>query len=486
MGKPDQIDANAVSAFTSGSSCADLTPDTTYFVSVRRVTVGFGDVGINLSHRKHEDVAAPGWSISDERHQDDPWASNSAQVYLIDVRGVAKGAELTNHDATGAPTISGRPQVDRTLTANTGGISDANGLTNTAFTYQWIRVDSSNNPSDIGADSSTYTVVDDDVDNTIKVKVTFRDYHGFEEVLESAATATVVEASAAIVLVKNTGQTVEASTVSLGGSTPKRAQAFTTGASAAGYTLASIGFRLGPVASINSVGNEVTATLNDTTTDSSNNINPGDALCTLTNPASFIASGLNTFTAPTSGTLCPVLEAETTYTFVLERVTGTSNIQIAPTASSAEDADSLNDWSIADERLYKGSGTWSRNASQVHLIEVEGFVNTAPTGAPSIRGVLQTGETLTADTVSIGDPDGLTTPNYAYQWIKVDNSDTETPIPGATGSTYDLVAADERTRHQAGGVLHRRQRRHRDPDQRPDRGRGARERHPQAPLAGRP
>ena len=445
LNRPDRIEPDGVSIFPQSGHCPDLAPDTTYFVVVSRTAHAEGDLGLSTNHQKHEDVAAPGWSIGDERHQDTPWGSNSGQVYMIEVHGVAKGAELINHDATGAPAITGTPRVDRTLTANTAGIGDANGLTNPTFAYQWIRVDSSNIPTNIGADASTYTVVADDVGNTIKVKVTFDDNYGFQETLESAATATVAEADAAVVLVKNTGQSVAASSVSLGGNNPKRAQAFTTGANAAGYTLDSIGFRFGPIADITTVGSEVTATLNGTTTDSSNNVIPGDALCTLTGPASFSANSVNAFTAPTTGTnLCPTLEAGTTYSFVVERGSGTSNIGITPTASGAEDADSLDDWSIADERLYEDSGTWNRNASQVHPIEVKGFVNSnAATGAPSIQGILETGETLTADTVGIGDPNGLTSPTYTYQWISVDSSDVETPISGATGSTYDLTSSEE-------------------------------------------
>ena len=43
-----------------------------------------------------------------------------------------------NTPATGAPTISGTPQVDQTLTADTSGIADEDGLDNVSYTYQWI------------------------------------------------------------------------------------------------------------------------------------------------------------------------------------------------------------------------------------------------------------------------------------------------------------------------------------------------------------
>ena len=51
------------------------------------------------------------------------------------------------------------------------------------------------------------------------------------------------------------------------------------------------------------------------------------------------------------------------------------------------------------------------------------------------------GETLTAVTTGIMDADGLTSPSYTYQWIRVD-SGTDADIAGATASTYRPVAAD--------------------------------------------
>ena len=66
--------------------------------------------------------------------------------------------------------------------------------------------------------------------------------------------------------------------------------------------------------------------------------------------------------------------------------------------------------------------------------------NTAPTGAPTITGTAEVGETLTAVTTGIADADGLTSPTYTYQWIRVDG--TEADIAGENSSTYTLVDAD--------------------------------------------
>ena len=93
-----------------------------------------------------------------------------------------------NTPATGAPTITGTAQVGRTLTATTSGISDADGLTNVSYSYQWLADDTEID----GATSSTYTLQSSDNGKTIEVRVTFTDDAGNEETLTSAATDAVV------------------------------------------------------------------------------------------------------------------------------------------------------------------------------------------------------------------------------------------------------------------------------------------------------
>ena len=71
--------------------------------------------------------------------------------------------------------------------------------------------------------------------------------------------------------------------------------------------------------------------------------------------------------------------------------------------------------------------------------------NTLATGAPTITGTAQVGQTLTASTTGIADADGLTSVSYTYQWIRVATDNTETNISSATASTDTLVAADQGT-----------------------------------------
>ena len=68
--------------------------------------------------------------------------------------------------------------------------------------------------------------------------------------------------------------------------------------------------------------------------------------------------------------------------------------------------------------------------------------NTPASGAPTISGTAQVDETLTAETSSIADDDGLTNVSYSYQWTR-SNGSTYADLAGETGSTYTLVYADQ-------------------------------------------
>ena len=73
------------------------------------------------------------------------------------------------------------------LTADTSNITDPDGLTGPGYTYQWIRVDADgvSNPTNVGSNSSTYTLVAGDAGKKIKVKVTFTDDASNSETLTS-------------------------------------------------------------------------------------------------------------------------------------------------------------------------------------------------------------------------------------------------------------------------------------------------------------
>ena len=104
-------------------------------------------------------------------------------------------AARPNTAAGGSPSIQGILQDQQQLTADTAGITDADGLTNATLAYQWMRVDDGS-PSDItGQTGSSYTLTSSDVGESIQLQVTFTDDHGFSESLTSAVTGPVTDSS---------------------------------------------------------------------------------------------------------------------------------------------------------------------------------------------------------------------------------------------------------------------------------------------------
>ena len=89
----------------------------------------------------------------------------------------------------------------------------------------------------------------------------------------------------------------------------------------------------------------------------------------------------------------------------------------------------------------RGVGQFS-NARIATMTITRQSVNIPPTGAPFITGTAEAGEELRAHTSGIADADGLTSPGYAYQWVRVASGGRETDIPGARSSTYTAQAGD--------------------------------------------
>ena len=81
--------------------------------------------------------------------------------------------------------------MGETLTAGVSDIDDQDELENAAFSYQWVREDSSTDTEIQEATDPTYTLVADDVGKTIKVRVSFTDDAGNPESLTSDATEAV-------------------------------------------------------------------------------------------------------------------------------------------------------------------------------------------------------------------------------------------------------------------------------------------------------
>ena len=190
-----------------GGSCPQLAAETTYFVVIEWVSPsGIGTFALIPQTYPTEESAASGedpggaegWSIADESYylavssDARTWtAYDETASFKIKVKESAVTAAKANSPATGAPTISGTPQVGETLTADTSAITDEDGLDDVSYSYQWIVNDGTEDADIEDATDSTYIPLVNDVGNTIKVKVSFTDDADNDETLTGAATEAV-------------------------------------------------------------------------------------------------------------------------------------------------------------------------------------------------------------------------------------------------------------------------------------------------------
>ena len=158
-----------------------------------------------------------------------------------------------------------------------------------------------------------------------------------------------------------------------------RAQSFTTGTHAPGYTLSSIvvgynggGTFAGSVWTANASGAAIARKHS------------------LTAPSSFSAGDL-TFTAPANATL----DAETTYTVVMELSTSQGvTFKRTSTVNPNEDSGAAAGWSIGDTYHYLGASWTASGSDKPILIAIKGTAkvtgtNSPATGQPSIQGTPQ-------------------------------------------------------------------------------------------------
>ncbi len=98
--------------------------------------------------------------------------------------------DVPNTPATGVPTISGIARVGQTLTVDTSGISDTDGMLNAVFSYTW----SASGYFRATGRVTSYVVQSDDLGKRIEVTVSFNDDRGNWEFVDSAETDVVVAA----------------------------------------------------------------------------------------------------------------------------------------------------------------------------------------------------------------------------------------------------------------------------------------------------
>ena len=274
----------------------------------------------------------------------------TTRTYTITVTRTA------NTPATGAPTISGTAQVGETLTADTSGVADADGLSNVQYEYQWLADDA----AIAGAIGSTYTPVAADEGKTIKAEVSFTDDAGNDETLTSAATEPVEAAPAA--------------------NSPATGVPTISGTAQVGETLMA-----------NTTG-----------------VADADGLSNVQYEYQWLASRDTEIQGATGSS----------YTVQAADEGKTIGVQV----------------SFTDD----GGNAETLTSGATDAVSAAPTPNSPATGAPTINGTAQVGETLTADTSGIADADGLSSVQYEYQWLADDAG-----ISGATNATYTLADADE-------------------------------------------
>ena len=367
-----------------------------------------------------------------------------------------------NSPATGAPTITGTAQVGEALTADTSAIADADGLSNVTYSYQWVANDGTNDTDISGATGSTYTLAAADEGKTVKVKVSFADDPGNDETLTSAATAAVDAAP----------------------NSPAAGAPAITGAAQVGETLTADTSGIADADGLSNVSYSYQWIRNDGSSDSditsatgSYTLAADDEGRTIKVKVSFTDDADNGETLTSAATAAVDAEPNSPATGT-PTITGTAQVGQTLTAdtSAIADADGLTNVSYSYQWIANDgtsdtaiSGATNSTYTLVNADEggtikvrvsftddagndetltsgatatVDAAPNSPATGAPSISGTAQVGETLTADTSGIADADGLTSVSYSYQWIRNDGS-SDSDIQNATGSSYTLVAADE-------------------------------------------
>ena len=379
------------------------------------------------------------------------FADDANNLETLTSAAMAAVAARPNSPPTGLPTISGTVQVGETLTADTSGIADEDGLDNVSYSYQWIA-----GAADIdGATGSTYALVPVDVGKAIKVKVSFTDDAKNQEALTSAATAAVAAADnrapTGLPTIRGTVQLDETLTAD-------------TSVIADEDGLDDVTYSYQWIAG----GSDI-----DGATGSSHTLTTSQQGQTIQVRVSF-TDDRNNAEALTSGATGAVAAAVNRPATGLPTIGGTAQVGETLTASTSDiaDQDGLDNATFSYQWLADDSAITDATGSTYTLVPadqgktikvrvsftddadneetltsaataaVAAKPNSPATGAPTISGTAQVGKTLTADTSGIADEDGLDNVSYSYQWIRSDGSN-DTDIEGEKSSTYTLVPADQ-------------------------------------------
>ena len=377
--------------------------------------------------------------------------NNDGQVSTLTSNATTPVANV-NDSPTGEITLTGTLTQGETLTIDTSAVNDLDGLGE--FSYQWFRDASGPFLAGVaisGETSQTYTLTQSDVGHYIYAEAYFTDGYGQNETVGMAQgvgpIANINDAPTGNVVITGNaavGETVTADTSGI--SDPDGIGSFSyqwrkdyppqniTGATSQSFVITSGEF--GKVLSVqvqytDNGGTTETLTSNFTEPVAQNNPATGTPVITgwANNPV--IGNELGVDTSSIAD-----LDGMTNATFAYEwRKTGSSTIigtNSTFTPTSTEQGKGITvTVTFTDDAGYSES-----RISTATPIVVQ---NSAPTGSVTVSGSPVIGETLTADTSTIADADGLTNATFSYQWLR---GNTNTAIENATNSTYTIQQAD--------------------------------------------
>ena len=361
--------------------------------------------------------------------------------------------DATNTPATGQPSISGTPQVGETVTADTSGIADEDGLENAAYSHQWLGDD----VEIAGATADGYTLTSNEEGKAIKVRVTFTDDAGNEETLTSAATSAVAPKAPAAPTNLMGGMNADGS-ITITWTAPQDD-------TVTGYEILRRRPRENEPQLLSHVQNTGSAETAYTDTDTGQNtlyvycvkaINvsgagPRSNYVNVERYLNFPATGQptisgtaragETLTAGTSGIADEDGLENVSYSY--QWLAGDAEIAGA-TGSSYALTDSEEGKAIKVRVTFTddAGNEETLTSAATAAVSAAPAANSPPTGQPVTSGTAQVGETLSTGTSGIADEDGLGNATFAYQWIRNDGT-ADSDIQDATGSTYTLTPDDE-------------------------------------------
>ena len=367
---------------------------------------------------------------------------------------------VTNSPPSGLPLITGETEVGETLTADTSGITDINGLSSATFAYQWKRVTAGVVADISGATDQTYVLSSADERTTVRVTVTYTDDDGYDESLTSRDSATIVPrnnpatGAPTVTGTATEGQVLTASETGImdtNGLTTAvylwrwvrvdaNSEVAIQGATGATYTI-----------TVADVGKKLKVRVSFT--DDAGHMEELESASTpVVQAFNYEPTGLPVITGDTS--TGSTLSVDTSGIADRNGLTGAvfsyqwlSDGGLNPNIEGATSSDFTIPIDREGRRIsvvvsYRDDSGYTHNLISNSTPPIRRG-NVRATGIVWVDGPLLLGQAVRGGYAEIADDNGLTNPTFSFQWVRVDAERTQrTPITRATLETYTPGEAD--------------------------------------------